>query len=39
MLMMAKIQQIDDPGGIKGVTKEFLVQLARVVKDTQADEK
>ena len=29
----------DDPGGIEGVTEEFLVQLARVVKDAQADEK
>ena len=29
----------DDPGGIKGVTEEFMVDLARVVKDTQADEK
>ena len=29
----------DDPGGIEGVTEEFLVQLARVVKDAQAEEK
>ena len=29
----------DDPGGIEGMTKEFMVQLARAVKDTQADEK
>ena len=29
----------DDPSGIEGVTKEFMVQLARVVKDAQADEK
>ena len=29
----------DDPGGIKGVTEEFMVQLARVVQDAQADEK
>ena len=29
----------DDADGIKGVTKEFMVQLARVVKDAQADEK
>ena len=28
-----------DPGGIKGVTEEFMVQLARAVKDAQADEK
>ena len=29
----------DDPGGIEGVTEEFLVQLARVVKNVQAEEK
>ena len=29
----------DDPGGIEGVTEEFMVQLARVVKDAQTDEK
>ena len=29
----------DDPGGIEGVTEEFLLQLVRVVKDTQAKEK
>ena len=29
----------DDPGGIKGVTKEFMVHLARAVKDAQSDEK
>ena len=29
----------DDPGGIKGVTEEFMVKLARVVKDTQVDKK
>ena len=29
----------DDPDGIKGVTEEFMVQLARVVKDAQTDEK
>ena len=29
----------DDPGGIEGVTKEFMVQLAKAVKDAQADEK
>ena len=27
----------DDPDGIKGVTEEFMVQLARVVKDAQVD--
>ena len=29
----------DDPDGIKGVTKEFMVRLARAVKDAQVDEK
>ena len=29
----------DDPDGIDGVTKEFMVRLARVVKDAQVDEK
>ena len=29
----------DDPNGIKGVMEEFMVQLARAVKDTQTDEK
>ena len=29
----------DDPSGIDGVTEEFMVHLARVVKDAQADEK
>ena len=29
----------DDPSGIEGVTKEFMVHLARAVKDAQADEK
>ena len=29
----------DDPGRIKGVTEEFMVHLARAVKDAQADEK
>ena len=29
----------DDPCGIEGVTEEFMVQLARAVKDAQADEK
>ena len=32
-------QENDDPSKIKGVTEEFMVCLARVVKDTQADEK
>ena len=34
-----KDPESDGPGGIEGVTEEFLVQLARVVKDTQAEEK
>ena len=29
----------DDPDGIEGVTEEFVVQLARAVKDAQTDEK
>ena len=29
----------DDPDGIEGVTEEFMVCLARAVKDAQADEK
>ena len=29
----------NDPDGIKGVTKEFMVWLARAVKDAQVDEK
>ena len=32
-------QESDDPDGIKGVTEEFMVQLARVVKEAQTDEK
>ena len=34
-----KDQGSDDPDGIKGVTKEFMVRLARAVKDAQAGEK
>ena len=34
-----KDPESDDPGGIEGMTEEFMVQLARVVKDAQADEK
>ena len=29
----------DDPGGIKGVMEEFMILLARAVKDAQMDEK
>ena len=29
----------DDPDGIEGVTEEFMVRLARAVKDTQMDER
>ena len=29
----------DDPNGLKGVTEEFMVRLARAVKDAQMDEK
>ena len=35
---MMKIKS-DDPGRIEGVTEEFMVHLARAVKDAQADEK
>ena len=34
-----KDQGSDDPDGIEGVTEEFMVQLARAVKDAQAGEK
>ena len=34
-----KDQESDDPDGIKGVTEEFMVQLARAVNDAQKDEK
>ena len=29
----------DDPDGIEGVTEEFMVQVARAVKDAQMDER
>ena len=29
----------NDPNGIKGVMEEFMVQLARAVKDAQMDER
>ena len=32
-------QENDDPDRIKGITEEFMVHLARAVKDAQADEK
>ena len=32
-------QESDDPSRIEGVTEEFMVHLARVVRDAQADEK
>ena len=32
-------QESDDPSRIKGVTEEFMVCLARAVKDAQVDEK
>ena len=34
-----KDQESDDPSGIEGVTEEFMVWLARAVKDAQTDEK
>ena len=32
-------QESDNPGRIEGVTEEFMVHLAKAVKDAQADEK
>ena len=32
-------QESDNPGRIEGVTDEFMVCLARAIKDTQVDEK
>ena len=32
-------QESDNPSGIEGVTEEFMVHVARAVKDDQADEK
>ena len=32
-------QESDNPGRMEGVTEEFIVCLARAVKDAQADEK
>ena len=34
-----KDPESDDPDGIEGVTEEFMVRLARAVKDAQMDEK
>ena len=34
-----KDPESDDPSGTEGVMEEFMVQLARVVKDAQVDEK
>ena len=34
-----KDEDSDDHGGIKGATKEFMMHLARAVKDAQAKEK
>ena len=34
-----KDPESNDPNGIEGVTKEFMVWLERAVKDTQTDEK
>ena len=36
---MVRSLESDDPDGIKGVTEEFMVLLARAVKDAQVDEK
>ena len=32
-------QESDNPSVMKGITEEFMVYLARAVKDPQADEK
>ena len=32
-------QESDDPGGVEGVTEEFMVCLVRAYKDAQADKK
>ena len=34
-----KDPESDDPDGMKGVTEDFMVWLARAVKDAQTDEK
>ena len=34
-----KDNKSDDPSGIEGVTEEFMVHLARAVKDAQMEEK
>ena len=34
-----KDEESDNPGGIEGATKEFMVHLARAVKDAQVEEK
>ena len=34
-----KDEESDNLGGIKGVTEEFVVHLARAIKDTQVEEK
>ena len=39
MPMMARSQKSNDPDRIKGVMEEFMVWLARAVKDAQTDEK
>ena len=36
---MMKIKRVTIPGRIEGVTEEFMVCLARAVKDPQADKK
>ena len=35
----SKDTESNNPDGIKGVTEEFMVRLARAVKDSQADGK
>ena len=35
----SEVLESDDPNGLEGVTEEFMVRLARVVKDVQTDKK
>ena len=37
--LSTRVEESNDPGGIEGVTKEFMVCLARAVKDAQVKEK
>ena len=39
MLVAMKTKRVTDPSRIEGVTEEFVLCLARAIKDAQADEK